>query len=85
MFADDTIIYTTTDKIKQAQKDLNEYLEKISNYVKCWKLKLNAQKTEQISIVGNYRNLSRSVRKQAQDIKLQIQNKTINKFKKSNT
>lgn len=82
MFADDTVIYTTTDKIKQAQKDLNEYLEKIANYVKCWKLKLNTQKTEQISIVGNCRNLSRGIRKQAQHIELQIQNATINKCKK---
>lgn len=82
MFADDTIIYTITDKIKEAQKDLNKYLEKISNYVKCWKLKLNAQKTEQISIIGNYKNLSRSIRKQAQNITLQIEGTTINKLKK---
>lgn len=81
MFADDTIIYTFTDKIKQAQKDLNQYLEKVSNYVKCWKLKLNAQKTEQISIVGNYKNLSRSTRKQAQNITLKIENTTIKKVK----
>lgn len=82
MFADDTIIYTITDKIKQAQKDLNQYLEKISNYVECWKLKLNAQKTEQISIVGNYKNLSRSTRKQAQNISLQIGNTKINTLKR---
>lgn len=44
MFADDTIIFTVTDRIKQAQKDMNEYLTKIANYVKCWKLKLNEQK-----------------------------------------
>lgn len=82
MFADDTIIYTITNKIKQAQKDLNQYLERISNYVKCWKLKLNAQKTEQISIVGNYKSSSRATRKQAQNITLQIENTTIKKFKK---
>ena len=45
MFADDTIIFTTTDKIKQAQKDMNNYLQKIYNYVICWKLKLNEKKT----------------------------------------
>lgn len=77
MFADDTIIYTTTDKIKQAQKDLNSYLQKIYNYVLCWKLKLNAQKTEQISIVGQYKDLSRGTRKQAKNIKLKINNITI--------
>lgn len=35
MFADDTIIFTVTDKIKQVQKDLNDYLKKIANYVAC--------------------------------------------------
>lgn len=82
MFADDTLIYTITNKIKQAKKDLNQYLQKISNYVKCWKLKLNAQKTELISIVGECKDLSRSTRKQAQKIELQIDNTNIKKCTK---
>lgn len=65
MFADGTIIYTTTDRIKETQKDMNNYLQKIYNYVLCWKLKSNAQKTEQISIVGQQKDLSRGTRKQA--------------------
>lgn len=68
MFADDTLIYTITKNIKQAKKDLNQYLQKISNYVKCWKLKLNAQKTELISIVGDCKDLSRSTRTQAKKL-----------------
>lgn len=81
MFADDTVIYTITKNIKQAKNDLNQYLQKIANYVKCWKLKLNKQKTELISIVGNCKDLSRSTRKQAQNIELQIENTTIKKCK----
>lgn len=83
MFADDTIIYTITDKIKQAQKDMNQYLQKTLNYVKCWKLKLNAQKIEQISIVRTYKNLPRGVRKQAQNIELRIEHTKINKVRKA--
>lgn len=60
MFADDTVIYTVTDRIKQAQKDINAYLTKIANYVKCWKLKLNEKKTEMIPIVGSYKDTKKS-------------------------
>lgn len=28
MFADDTVVYTTTNNVKQAKKDLNHYLQK---------------------------------------------------------
>lgn len=65
MFADDTIVYSTTEKIKQAKTDLNNYLQKIANYVNCWKLKLNESKTESISIVGHHTDLKKSVRKNA--------------------
>lgn len=82
MFADDTIIFAVTDKIKAAQKELNEYLAKITNYVRCWKLKLNEQKTEQISIVGHHQDLARSFRKNANKIDLKINGILINKFKK---
>lgn len=78
MFADDTILYTTTEKIKLAQNEMNEYLKKIANYVKNWKLKLNVTKTEAISIVGQYKDLTKSVRKNALDIKLNIDNQKIN-------
>lgn len=64
MFADDTVIYTTTDKIKQAQKDKNNYLQKIYNYVLFRKLKLNTQ----ISIIGQQKDLSRGTRKQAKKL-----------------
>lgn len=72
MFADDTIIYATTDKLKQAEKDMNLYLQKIANYVYCWKLKLNVGKTEAIPVVGQYTDLTRSVRKSALNIDLNI-------------
>lgn len=79
MFADDTIIYSITSNIKQTKKDMNSYLQKISNYVKCWKLKLNAQKTELISIVGHYKDISRSTRKKALNIELEIDKTKIKK------
>lgn len=82
MFADDTIIFTVTDKIKQAQKDMNEYLQKIANYVSCWKLKLNEKKTELISIVGYHKDLSKSVRKNALNIDLKINGTNIIGYKK---
>lgn len=82
MFADDTVIYTTTKEIKQAQKEMNNYLQKIYNYVKCWKLKINEQKTEQISIIGHYKDLSRSTRKQAKNIELEINKIKIKKCDK---
>lgn len=81
MFADDTIIYTISQNIKDAQIELNLYLAKISNYVKCWKLKLNEQKTESISIVGQCRDLTRSIRKKATNIELKINNTIIDKCK----
>lgn len=82
MFADDTIIYSTTDKLKQAQKDMNSYLQRIFNYVLCWKLKLNAQKTEQISIIGQQTDPSRGTRKQAKNIELEINKTKIKKCDK---
>lgn len=82
MFADDTIIYSTTDKIKQAKNDLNLYMNKISNYVKCWKLKLNVSKTESIAIIGHYKDLSKAVRKNAKSVEFTINDKKINKCTK---
>lgn len=82
MFADDTILYAITNNIRQAKKDINSYLNKIANYVKCLKLKLNEKKTEQISIVGTCKDLSRGIRKQAQNIELKINNTRIEKHTK---
>lgn len=82
MFADDTIIFTVTDKIKKAQKEMNEYLNKIANYVKCWKLKLNEKKTELISVVGHHKDLSKATRKNALNIKLEINGTEIHSCKK---
>lgn len=82
MFADDTIVYATTDKIKQAQSDLNLYLLIIANYVLCWKLKLNGLKTESIAIVGQYKDLTKSVRKNALKVELSINNTKIKKCDK---
>lgn len=78
-FADDTIIYNTTNDIKKAQNEMNEYLCTISNYIKKWKLKINENKCEQISIVGEQKDLSRANRKNALNIKLKINDKTIRK------
>lgn len=55
------IVYATTEKIKQAKTELNDYLHKIANYVKCWKLKLNESKTESISIVGHHTDLKKNL------------------------
>lgn len=82
MFADDTIVFAVTEKIKQAQKDFDVYLKKISNYVACWKLKLNEGKTELIAVVGHHTDLSRAVRKNALNIKLKINETNIKMCKK---
>lgn len=68
------IVYATTEKIKQAKTELNDYLHKIANYVKCWKLKLNESKTESISIVGHHTDLKKSVRKNAINCRFMINN-----------
>lgn len=82
MFADDTVVYATTENLKKLTTDMNIYLQKILNYVKCWKLKLNVQKTEEISIVGHYKDMKNSTRKKAQNIKLIIDGTIIENSKK---
>lgn len=82
MFADDTAIYSTTNNIKQLKKDLNTYLQKVSNYIKCWKLKLNIKKTELIAIVGQCKDTNRSTRKNAQNIELTLDGTIIKTSKK---
>lgn len=73
-FADDAIIYSTTNKIKQAQISLNKYLNKIYNYTILWKLKLNNNKCESISIVGSHNDTSRSIRGNALKAEFKINN-----------
>lgn len=59
MFTDDTIIFAVTKEMNKAQRASKDtHLSKVSNYVKCWKLKQNEQKTEVISIVGYHRDLT---------------------------
>lgn len=40
-FADDAIIYSTSNKIKNTQKEMNEHLYTVANYTKNWKLKMS--------------------------------------------
>lgn len=78
-FADDTIINITTNKIKRAQEILNRHMNKIANYTKKWKLKLNENKCEQISIIGQCTDTTTATRKQAKNIEIKINNKSIKK------
>ena len=51
-FADDTSYYLTYSNVKNAQKLLNDYTSKLSDFFKSWKLKLNEEKTTLLHILG---------------------------------
>lgn len=81
MFADDIVIYAITKNIQFARMSMTSYLNEISNFLKSWKLKMNINKCESISIVGHYKDLDKKIRKQALEAKFTIDRIIINKVK----
>lgn len=77
LFADDIIIYTITKNINLANIAMNKYLTEIYNFILKWKLKVNVNKCESISIVGHHKDLEPKVRKEALNVKFKINQKTI--------
>lgn len=80
-FADDAIAYKGTNKVKKTENEMNNYLTKISAYTNKWKMKLNEKKCEAISIVGQCNDLPASLRKNAINIQIKINNKIIENCK----
>jgi len=78
-FADDTLISVQTSMTDLAEEELNEYLSKIANYLHKWKIKINENKCEEITILGNIKQTSQNVRKRAKQIELKMNDNTIPK------
>lgn len=81
-FADDTLIMAQTTLSDLAEVELNSYLNKINDYLSKWKIKVNTGKCEEISILGNTKQTTQSVRRKAKTIELKIDNKMIPKTDK---
>lgn len=81
-FADDTLISVQTKLTEFAEKELNQYLEIISEYLHKWKIKINENKCEEITILGNIKQTTQTVRRRSKQIKLKITNSTIPKTTK---
>lgn len=56
-YADDILIYTASRRQTKAEKDINEYLTILQNYLNKWKVKLNPDKCEAIHINGKRNNI----------------------------
>lgn len=82
LFADDVIIYTATKNVALATNTMNNYLKQIHNFLIKWKLKINVNKCESISIVGHYKDLEKNVRKNALNTVFKINNELIAKVDK---
>ena len=53
IFADDTCTFTTNRNPKQAQKIIQNHLNKLSEYCEKWKIKINPEKTQTIIVKQN--------------------------------
>lgn len=60
-YADDILVYATDPKLGKAEKKLNTYLEKYSDFTEKWKIKTNIAKCEVIKITDkfSFRNAKR--------------------------
>lgn len=81
-FADDVLITVQTKLTDLAEVELNNYLNEINDYLKRWKIKVNPQKCEETTILGNIKQTTQLVRSRAKAITLQIENNLIPKTDK---
>lgn len=56
-YADDVLVYSASKRLATAEKKLNEYIDSLNDYMKKWKISLNADKSEVLVITGknNYK------------------------------
>lgn len=71
-FADDITAYFTHDNPGVAQNVLNRYIARLVEYFKISKLKLNADKTELLHILGMARDTNYRLRKNTRKIKVAV-------------
>lgn len=81
-YADDTTVYITHKEPKWAQNIINQYLLKITSFLRDWKLFLSEGKTELINIVGAVKDTGINLRKRARNMKISL-NGNILPFSKS--
>lgn len=81
LYADDILIYATSNNIKQSQKHINTYLQKIHSHLNTWKTKLNIDKCELMIFKGNCTTLSRVTKKEINKINIKINNNTLKQKK----
>lgn len=80
-FADDTLISVHSVLTERVQEEINDYLSVILNYLNKWKIKVNIDKCEEISILGNIFQTKRNIRRDAKQIEIKLNNEVIPKQK----
>lgn len=80
IYADDILILTSTNDIKQAETTLNGYLKTINDYLSLWKIKLNLDKCEYINFKGYGKNtISRSLKSKLTKMNIKVNDVNIPK------
>lgn len=81
-YADDTIIYSSSKSIQNANNNINTALHDLSEYLKLWKIKINQEKCESIIFRNSSPRCGRNILAQERQLKVIIENTPI---RKSNT
>lgn len=77
LYADDILVYHHSQSAATSQNKINEYLHTIYRYLHNWKIAINAQKSQCISIAGDATSSSRKYRRETKILQLKINNTTI--------
>lgn len=62
VYANDTAIYASSWSSRQATKYLQEHIDRITEFLQSWKLKINPQKAQAITFIRKHVNLENKIK-----------------------
>ncbi|RYE21422.1 MAG: hypothetical protein EOP45_09580, partial [Sphingobacteriaceae bacterium] len=71
-YADDVALVVSDVNMYRAANNINQYLQEVIQYAKRFKLKLNKAKCELLTILGQWKDIGATVRKNLKQIEIKI-------------
>lgn len=76
-YADDMIVYVSTQNLIMGQNRMNTYIAEIEKYFKLWKIRINPLKSEAIIFKGPNKLFNRAANKQHNNVAIKICDQTL--------